>query len=68
MPEMQKRLKILLTHYKTNNMLNQKIKNKIQQKTAGDPKLQRELLYIVDQTSDGKSFNNLISEIMNNIK
>lgn len=49
-------------------MLNQKIKNKIQQKTAGDPKLQRELLYIVDQTSDGKSFNNLISEIMNNIK
>lgn len=49
-------------------MLNKKIKNKILQKTTEDPKLQRELLHIVDQTSDGKSFNSIISEVMNNIK
>ena len=49
-------------------MLNLKIKTKIEEKTMHDPKLQKGLLFLVDQTDEGKPFEGLMSQIINDIK
>lgn len=49
-------------------MLNPNIKRKIQDKTKSNPELQKELLFLVENSNDGKPFDSLIGQIMNTIK
>lgn len=49
-------------------MLNPDIKRKLLDKTKSNPELQTNLLFLVEETNDGKSFDYLIGQIMNSIK
>ncbi len=49
-------------------MLNPNIKRKIQDKTKSDSDLQTNLLFLVEETNNGRPFENLIVQIMKSIK